>query len=282
MGVFIIAEIGINHQGDVGIAKQLIDIAVVAGCDAVKFQKRTPEIVVLPEQREVMYETVWGTIQYMEYRERIEISEVDFAALDEYCEDRNIQWSASAWDFPSWDFVWSTRRPWHKVPSAMIGHTKLLVSIAEKGRKTFISCGMCDIHEIDKAVAIFRGANCPFELMVCHSCYPAPNGEIDLRRIQTLRERYGCDVGYSGHERGLQLSLAAVALGATSIERHITLDHTMIGNDHAASLEPAGLINLVRDIRIIEHARGTGDIFMWPSEVKAREKLRYYDRKPAC
>jgi len=275
MRVFITGEIGINHNGDINIAKKLIDVASFAGCDAVKFQKRNPKTCVPPKQANLMRETPWGSMTYLEYRYRLEFGEEEYDEIDRYCKDKDIQWYTSAWDIDSQLFLRKYNLRHNKIASAMLTNVKLLETVAEEKKQTFISTGMSTMDEIEKAVNVFRKYDCPFELMHCNSSYPINTEEANLRCIITLREKFGCNVGYSGHERGLQISLAAVALGATSLERHITLDRAMYGSDQAASLEPQGLIRLVRDVRIIEQAMGDGVKRLYESEKANLEKLRH-------
>lgn len=274
MSLFIIGEIGINHNGNIDIAKKLIDVATSAGCDAVKFQKRTPELCVPERQRNVIRETPWGQMTYMEYKHRIEFSKQDYDEIDRYCREKMIEWFASAWDTESQKFLRQYDSKYNKVASAMLTNIPLLKMIAEEKKYTFVSTGMSTIDEIREAVDLFRQYSCAFELIHCNSSYPMENEEANLRCIQTLREEFGCNVGYSGHERGLQISLAAVALGATSLERHITLDRAIYGSDQASSLEPHGLEVLARDVRIIEKALGDGVKRVYESEIPIRKKLR--------
>jgi len=275
MGVFITGEIGINHNGDINIAKKLIDIAVIAGCDAVKFQKRNPKICVPPKQAKLMRETPWGLMTYLDYRYRLEFGKKEYDEINSYSKDKDIQWYASAWDIESQLFLRKYNLMHNKIASAMLTNIKLLETVAEEKKHTFISTGMSTMDEVEKAVNIFKKYDCPFELMHCNSSYPMNAEEANLRCIITLRQKFGCDVGYSGHERGLQISLAAIVLGATSLERHITLDRTMYGSDQAASLEPQGLLRLVRDVRIIEQAMGDGVKRLYESEKASLEKLRH-------
>jgi N-acetylneuraminate synthase len=234
--VCIIGEIGINHNGDLEIAKKLIDAAAVAGCDAVKFQKRTPELCVPAEQRDLRRETPWGTMTYMEYRERVEFGRKEYTKIDAYCRSKGIMWLASCWDEPSVDFIEQFEPACHKVPSACLTDYGLLRRLAETGRPIMLSTGMSTLDEIDNAVHMI-----PHEqLLVAHatSTYPCQPAELNLAMIPVLRTRYDCPIGYSGHEVGLQTTYAAVALGATFVERHITLDRAMWGSDQAASIEP--------------------------------------------
>ena len=272
--IYIVAEIGINHNGDLDIAKQLIDTAKVAGCNAVKFQKRTPEKCVPPEMRDTLRETPWGLITYLEYRYKVEFGEEEYDEIDRYCKEKGIEWYASAWDVDSQLFLSKYNLRHNKIASPMLTDIEFLGMVAEEKKHTFISTGMSTIAEIEKAVEVFREHNCPFELVHCNSSYPMNSEEANLHCIISLRQKFGCDVGYSGHERGLQISLAAVALGATSLERHITLDRAAFGSDQAASLEPQGLFRLVRDVRIIEKALGNGVKRVYESEKPHLKKLR--------
>jgi len=274
MPVFIIEEIGLNHNGDLDIAKKLIDVASFAGCDAVKFQKRTPAVCVPESQKKVMRDTPWGRMTYLDYRYKVEFEKAEYDEIDRYCQEKNIDWLASPWDVQSFDFLQQYNLKCCKIPSAMLTNRDLLEAVAGGGQRTYLSTGMSTMEEIAAAVAIFRSNDCPFELMHCVSTYPMENEEANLQCIPMLKEKFDCNVGYSGHERGLQISLAAVALGATSLERHVTLDRTMWGSDHAASVEPGGLIKFVRDARIIEKALGDGVKRVLESELPIRAKLR--------
>jgi len=274
MGVFIISEIGINHNGDIGIAKELINMAASAGCNAVKFQKRDPEICVPPEQRDVVRATPWGVMTYLQYRYKVEFGEKEYDEINNHCKEKGIEWYASAWDVESQFFLRKYDLRHNKIASSMLTNIELLEMVADEKKHTFISTGMSSMPQIKRAVELFRKHDCPFELMHCTSSYPMDIHEANLRCIITLRDKFNCDVGYSGHERGLQISLAAVALGASSLERHITLDRTAYGSDQAASLEPHGLLRLVRDIRIIEQALGDGKKRVYDSEKAILNKLR--------
>jgi len=246
---FITAEIGINHNGSIEIAKKLIDVASSAGCDAVKFQKRNVEKVYLKKVLDTYRESMWGTTT-REQKLGLEFSEKQYTEIDQYCKKKKILWYLSCWDVDSQIQMRKFKTKYNKVASAMLLHTKLLETIAEEGKYTFISTGMSTMNEISNAVKIFRNHDCPFELMHSHSAYPMPPHEANLKMIQTLGKKFKCKVGYSGHEiSAYSICLAAVLLGATSIERHITLDRSMYGSDQAASLEPSGLVRLVRDIR---------------------------------
>lgn len=269
---YVIGEIGINHNGDVDIARQLIDVAAAAGCQAVKFQKRTPEICVPLEQQSKIRQTPWGELTYLDYKKRVEFGEDEYGEIAKYTQDAGLQWFASPWDVPSVDFLESFDVVTHKVASASVTDHELLRALAATGKPIILSTGMSTLEEIDAAVEIL-GED---QLVILHSTstYPMPEGEANLRTIETLRDRYGVPVGYSGHERGLQVSLAAVTLGAVAVERHITLDRAMWGSDHAASLEPTGLEHLVRDIRVIEEAIGDGVKRVFPGEEEPRKRLR--------
>jgi N-acetylneuraminate synthase len=273
--MIFIGEIGINHNGDLNLAKELIAHAKACGCDVVKFQKRNPDICVPEKQKEIMkYGTPWGDITYIDYKYKVEFEEDEYDQIDKLCKELEIEWTASAWDIPSQEFLRGYSLKYNKVASPMLTDRALLEEIASEGRHTFISTGMSTLEDIDQAVEIFKSRNCSFELMHCVSTYPLKVQDANLKLIQTLKERYQCSVGYSGHESGLQVSIAAVALGATSIERHITLDRSMWGSDQAASLGKEGLRKLVRDCRIIEGSLGDGVKRMLPQEEKKRLSLR--------
>lgn len=273
MSIFIIAEIGINHNGDVEIAKKLIDVAKDAGADAVKFQKRTIDLVYSKEFLDSPRESPWGNTQRAQ-KEGLEFGLKEYQEIDSYCREKGIEWFASAWDLESLKFLRQFNLKYNKIASAMITYENFLKEVASEGKYTFISTGMSEVKQIDRAVEIFRDAKCPFELMHCVSTYPMDDEDANLNRIKTLRDRYKCNVGYSGHEVGLAVSYAAAALGITSLERHITLDRAMYGSDQAASVEPAGFRMLVGAIRKIEKAMGTGDLNMHPKEVPIAKKLR--------
>jgi N-acetylneuraminate synthase len=271
--VYVIAEIGLNHNGDVEIAKQLIDVAADAGAQAVKFQKRTPAISTPESMKSVLRETPWGTMTYLDYRYRVEFDRDQYIEIGDYANLRGLDWFASPWDIPSLEFLEDLHVVAHKVASASVTDLELLRAMAATGKPVILSTGMSTIDQIDAAVDIFD----PEKLIILHatSTYPLSPEEANLRMITTLAGRYsGIPVGYSGHERGLQISLAAVTLGAVAVERHITLDRTMWGSDQAASLEPSGLEHLVRDIRIIEEALGDGVKRIYPGELPSLEKLR--------
>lgn len=270
--VYVIGEIGLNHNGDVEIAKRLMDVAAEAGCEAVKFQKRTPEVCVPPEQRTVMRETPWGRMSYLDYRYRVEFDADDYTEIQLYAQKLGLDWFASPWDTGSVEFLERFDVAAHKVASACLTDLALLAAIRRTGRPVILSTGMSTLAEIDAAVEVLGTER--LVLMHATSTYPLPPREANLRTIPTLRARYGVPVGYSGHERGLQISLAAVALGAVALERHITLDRTMWGSDQAASLEPEGLRHLVRDIRILQEAMGDGEKRVFEGELAPRARLR--------
>jgi N-acetylneuraminate synthase len=272
---YVIAEIGINHNGSLDIAKRLIAVAKAVGCDAVKFQKRNPEKSVPADQRDLMRETPWGYISYMEYRHRVELDEDDFRQIDQYCREHDIAWFASCWDGDSVDFIRSFRTSCIKIPSACLADRELLEHCRSTGVSLILSTGMSTLNQIDAAVSILGTDR--LLLAHCTSTYPCINEELNLRMIPRLRELYRCPVGYSGHELGLATSLAAVALGACFVERHITLDRAMWGSDQAASVEPVGMGRLVKDIRAIDAGLGDGIKRVYESERKAASRLRVRD-----
>ncbi len=273
MSIFIIAEIGINHNGDIEIAKQLIDVAKDAGADAVKFQKRTIDLVYKKEMLDSPRESPWGTTQRAQ-KEGLEFGLDEYRAIDVYCKEKEIEWFASAWDIESQKFLRQFNCKYNKIASAMIVYEDLLKEVASDKKHTFISTAMTEFKQIDRAVKIFREMDCPFELMHCVATYPMDDEDANLNRIKTLRERYQCDVGYSGHEVGLAVSYAAAAFGISSLERHITIDRAMYGSDQAASVEPAGFRQLVGAVRIIEKAMGDGELSMKDKELSIAKKLR--------
>jgi N-acetylneuraminate synthase len=270
---FIIAEIGINHNGDLNMAKKLIDIAAESGCNAVKFQKRTPDICVPEDQKTKMRETPWGYITYLQYKKKIEFEKKEYDIIDAYCKEKGIYWTASCWDIPSVEFINQYKPAFHKIPSAMLTDEKIISAYKKSGIPMILSTGMSSLEEIDSAAKMLSD-DVSWMFLLCTSTYPAANNEINLKAIEILRNRYNRPVGYSGHEIGLQISLAAAALGASVIERHITLDRATWGTDHSASLEPKGLKQLIRDIRVIEAALGDGNIKIYDSEIPIRAKLR--------
>jgi len=271
---YIIAEIGINHNGSLDVAKRLIDVAAVSGCDAVKFQKRNPEVCVPEHQKSVMRETPWGTMTYLNYKYKVEFEKEEYDEIDQYCREKGIEWSASPWDIDSLNFLMDYDIPWLKVPSAMITNEELMKACAATGKKIIFSTGMSTYEEIDQAVEWLAGSETV--MLHCNSTYPAPLEDLNLSCIQTLKDRYNCEVGYSGHEFRLGTTVAAVYLGATYLERHITLDRTMWGSDHMSSVEPQGLIKLVKGVRELEIAHGDGVKQVTSGELGPRKKLRGY------
>ena len=271
MKTYIIAEIGINHNGDLQTAKKLIDIAAVAGCDAVKFQKRNPDVCVPEHQKSILRNTPWGEMTYLEYKHRVEFVQEDYDEIDIYCYVKGIEWSASPWDLDSLKFLMQYNLPWIKIPSAMLTNDELLRECAKTGKKIIFSVGMSTIEEIDHAVEILKEEKAEYAMLHCNSSYPSPIEELNLKCIQTLKERYNCEVGYSGHEFRIGTTVASVYLGATILERHITLDRTMWGSDHLASVEPQGLIKGVREL---EMALGDGNKVVTEGEKAVRKKLR--------
>ncbi len=274
MSLYLIAEIGINHNGSLDIAKQLIKEAANAGFDAVKFQKRTIEKVYTKEFLDSPRESPWGTAQ-RDQKMALEFSREQYKEIDSYCRERGIAWTASAWDVDAQLFIRDFDVPINKVASPMLGHKPLLREIAAEGKKTFISTGMAHLEEIDEVVDLFQRSNCPFELMHCNSTYPMKQEDANLLCIPMLMKRYNCKVGYSGHETSLlKVCSAAVVLGATSVERHITLDRAMYGSDQAASIEVHALRDFVATLRKIPLLMGTGKKEISPSELAVRNKLR--------
>ncbi|RME86816.1 MAG: N-acetylneuraminate synthase [Anaerolineae bacterium] len=273
--VYIVAEIGINHNGDLEIAKRMIDAAVHAGVDAVKFQKRTPEICTPPEQQKQMRETPWGYITYLEYRHKVEFGLEEYREIDRYCKEKGIPWLASVWDEPSVDFLEQFDTPAYKIPSAALTDHNLLRRVRKTGRPVILSTGMSTMDQIRKAVEVLGTK----DLLITHctSSYPCDPEELNLRMIQTLREEFPeVPIGYSGHEVGLVPSAVAVALGACLVERHLTLDRAMWGSDQAASVEPMGFEKLVKYIRVTEVALGDGVKRVYESELPSLRKLRRF------
>lgn len=271
--IYCIAEIGINHNGDLDICKKLIDVAKEAGCDAVKFQKRDINIVYSAGQLDSPRQSPWGNTT-REQKEGLEFGKVEYDEINDYCKNISIDWFASAWDTNSLNFLDNYNLKYHKVASAMIVDKNLLSSIAERGLHTFISTGMSTLEMIDEAVEIFKSKNCSFELMHCISTYPMNDKDANLKTILNLKSRYNCNVGYSGHESGLTISIAAAALGISSLERHITLDRTMYGSDQAASIEPNGLRSLIQQVKKVEVAIGSGEKTFLKEEEEIAQKLR--------
>ena len=283
MKTYVIAEIGINHNGDLDIAKRLIDIASVAGCDSVKFQKRNPDVCVPEDEKYKIRKTPWGEMTYLEYKYKVEFGKEEYDEIDRYCKERNIDWSASPWDLDSLEFLNQYDIPYIKIPSAMLTNDELLIASRDTDKKVILSTGMSTEEEIDHAVSLLKSkvtVEPHYEvagdivLLHCNSTYPAPIEELNLSCIKTLKEKYDFQIGYSGHEFRLGTSVAAVYLGASIIERHVTLDRTMWGSDHMSSVEPQGLFKLVSGIRELEQAYGDGSIYISASEFPVRAKLR--------
>lgn len=276
MSVYIIAEIGINHNGDLTTAKRLIDGAVFAGCNAVKFQKRTLNAVYSKAELDKPRESPWGMTN-RDLKSKLEFGKKEYDEIYRYCYEKEIDWLASAWDIESQRFIARYNLKNNKIASAMLTHRELLEMVAQEKKYTFISTGMSTLEQIAKAVEIFRKVNCPFELMHCNSTYPMEDKDANLKVIPFLHKTFKCNVGYSGHEVGLITACAAVALGATSIERHITLDRAMYGSDQAASVEIVGFYSLVQYIRTIEIASGDGHKRITKEEIEIMKKLRRID-----
>lgn len=274
--VKIIAEIGINHNGDISMAKKLISMAKNCGCDYVKFQKRNPDICVPENQKKLMRETPWGYISYLDYKKKIEFSKDDYKIIDDYCKEQKIEWFASVWDLDSLKFIEQFNVSTHKIASALVTNLELLKEVAKCKKYTFISTGMCELEDIDKAVDIFKKANCEFELMHSVSTYPADEKDLNLSLINFYKKRYNCNVGYSGHEAGISPSVIAAALGASSIERHITLSRSLFGTDQSASVERRGLTELVTVIRKIPIVLGVPQKKMLDAEKPIAKKMRYW------
>ena len=275
--VYFIAEIGINHNGDIKLAKQLIDVAVAAGCDAVKFQKRTVDTVYTADELSKFRESPWGTTQRAQ-KEGLEFGESDYKEINEYCLEKNIEWSASAWDLDSLSFVEKFNPPFHKIASALTTNLEFVEAVAKLNRPTFMSVGMCNYEQIDKAVEVFKRLGTKLILMHTVSTYPSKLDDLNLLMIPTLRERYSIPIGYSGHEPNVSPSIVAAALGAVVIERHITTSRAIYGSDQAASLEPAGLNNLVGALKKVSVVRGTGVKVEVEGEIEVASKLRYWEK----
>ena len=270
----VIAELGTNHMGDIETAKKIIDVAANAGCDAVKLQKKNVEKMYTKKFLDSPLDSPWGTTQ-REMRLHREFSDKEFKQIDTYCKKKKIPWFVSCWDVESQKQMRKFKTKYNKIASAMLVHDKLLEIVAQEKKHTFIATGMSTLNDIAKAVKIFRKHKCSFELMHCHSAYPMPPEEANLKLIPFLAKKFHCKVGYSGHEvAATNISIPAILLGATSIERHITIDRTAFGHDQAASLEPKGLMQLMRDIRIVDKILGDGKKRVWKSEIETRKKLR--------
>jgi N-acetylneuraminate synthase len=275
MSIFIIAEIGINHNGDMSICKKLIDVAVTSGANAVKFQKRNIDNVYTQDFLDSPRESPWGSTQ-RDQKMGLEFTDNDYLEIDTYCKEKNIEWFASAWDLDSQRFLQKYNCKYNKIASAMIVSKELLEMVSKEGKHTFISTGMTTYNDIEKAVEIFRKENCSFELMHTISTYPMEEKNANLRMIETLQERFQCNVGYSGHEVGLAVSYAAAALDISSLERHITLDRSMYGSDQSASVEPPGFMQLVGAVRKIELAMGDGVKRVIEAEAPIAKNLRQH------
>lgn len=269
---YIIAEIGINHNGDLAIAKQLIQMSAESGCDAVKFQKRNPELCVPVDQRNIIRDTPWGQMTYMDYRYKVEFDESQYEELANFAKNLNVDLFASPWDVDSVDFMVKMEHPIIKIPSALITDTDLLIKIASTDLPVMMSTGMSTMEQITNAVSFLN----PKNLLIAHStsAYPCEPKELNLKMIPVLEKKFEVPIGYSGHETGLQTTVAAVTLGASFIERHVTLDRAMWGSDQSASVEPQGLKKMVRDIRIVEVALGDGIKKVYESELKPMSRLR--------
>ena len=274
--IFLIGEIGINHNGSIKKAKKLILLAKEVGFDAVKFQKRTPEITTPKEKANVERETPWGKITYLEYKKKIEFNKKEFDEINKFCKKINIIWFASPWDIESNNFLHSYRLKYNKIASPMLTNLNLLNAVAKQRRFTFISTGMSKMNDVETAVKIFRKRRCKFSLMHCVSAYPCEDKDLNLSLIQAYKKKFKVDVGYSGHEKSVSPGLMAACLGATSIERHITLDRTMWGTDHAASLEESGMRNLVTLIRKFEVSVGSGKKKFLNSEKSKLKENKYW------
>jgi len=273
--VFIIAEIGINHNGSTDLAKKLIKLAKDCGCDAVKFQKRTIDTVYTKEYLNKPRESPWGKTQRAQ-KYGLEFNKRQFKIIDDYCKELGIDWFASAWDVDSQVFLDQFDLKYNKIASPMLTHDDLLEHVAKQGKKTFISTGMSSWKDIDKAVNIFRAFKCPFVLMHCTSIYPCPVDKLDIKMVETLKKRYNCDVGYSGHSPGFIDSVVAASIGAKYIEKHITLDRAMYGSDQAASMERRGMELTVKNCKLIDSFMGDGKLKLYPEEEENLRKLRYW------
>ena len=272
---FVLAEIGINHNGDVRIAKKLIDVAAFAGCEAVKFQKRTVDVVYTPQELAKPRETPFGETNG-DLKRGLEFGQTEYEQIDEYCRSKPIAWTASCWDEASVDFIDEFNTPFYKIASPSLTDDTLLRQTRAKGKPIVLSTGMSTLEQIDHAVEVLGKED--LVLLHCCSTYPAQYSELNLKAIPALRKRYGVPIGYSGHETGIASSVAAAVLGACIVERHITLDRSMWGSDHAASLEPNGIMRLIRDIRLVEESLGDGVRSVVPTEIPIMEKLRRVGR----
>ena len=275
-GIYFIAEAGINHNGDLETALQLVKMAADAGCDAVKFQKRDPLVCVPVHMRNQMRDTPWGEMTYLQYKQKIEFGKTEYDEIDKYCRSLGIEWSASAWDLGSLEFLDQYQLAFHKVASALTTNIAFVTEVARRKKLTYLSVGMCEYSDIDAAVKIFENQNCPLVLMHTISNYPAAEEDLNLKMIRTFADRYNLPIGYSGHESSVTPSIVAATLGAVAIERHVTLDRSMWGTDHAASLEFAGLKNLVGSLRKVNLVIGDGVKKPVKGEREMALKMRYW------
>ncbi len=273
--IFLIGEVGINHNGSVKIAKKIIDLAVESGFNAVKFQKRDPDISVPKYKKNEIKNSPWGNISYLNYKKKIEFNKKQFDEINKYCKKKKIEWFASVWDIPSLEFISKYKPKYHKVASSMLTNTELLEKIAKKKIKTFISTGMSNIKQVDKAIKIFKKNKCPYILMHSVAIYPCPMEKLNLKMIKTLKKRFKCSIGYSGHEVNVTPSVYAASLGADYIERHITINRAMWGTDQAASLGPDGtkLLRVLLDKLVLCEGNGVKNFF---SEEKNKLKTMKY------
>ena len=271
---YLIAEIGINHNGDLQTAKKLIDATFACSWDCVKFQKKNPDLCVPENQKNKEKDTPWGRMSYLEYKHKLEFGKKEYNYIDKYCREKPIDWTVSVWDTDSLDFSRQFDLPFLKVPSAHLTNHKLLKQVCQAGLPVIISTGMSVLKEIDEAVKILKKHACQFVLMHCNSSYPAKLDELNLSMIPKLKERYKCIIGYSGHEYGLDSTTVAVALGAKVIERHITLDHTMWGTDHSSSVETQGMDKLFKQISSVYKIMGDGNKRLYEDEKAVKLKLR--------
>ena len=274
--IFVIAEIGINHNGSIETAKKLIDMAVDCKCDAVKFQKRTLEKVIPKEMWHNKKETPWGYIEYIDYKRKLEFGKKEYDEINEYCKKKGIDWFASAWDIESQKFLDKYDLKYNKIASPMLTFDDLVEHVAKQGKKTFVSTGMSIWEEVDDAVSIFRHEQCPFVLMHCVGIYPCPDDKLNLKVIPKIKERYGGEIGYSGHSPGIIDASLAVSLGARYIEKHITLDRSMFGSDQSASLEKNGLRYVVQNANEVLDMLGDGEKVIYDEEMEVRDKLKYW------
>jgi N-acetylneuraminate synthase len=272
--VYTIAEIGINHNGEIDLAKKLIDASYVTGWSCVKFQKRTPDICVPENQKNIMRDTPWGEMRYIDYKHRIEFEQKEYELIDKYCRSKPIDWTVSVWDLPSLDFIINYDVPFIKIPSAHLNNLDLIEKTAETKIPLVVSTGMSSLEEVDQAYEVIKKHHSNFVIMHCNSTYPAPVKELNLNVIRTFIERYDCTIGYSGHEYEVEPSIIAVTLGAKVIERHITLDHTMWGTDQGSSLEIDGMDKLIRRTNIVSDVLGDGIKKLSPSEIEIKKRLR--------